>query len=72
MADKRTVTGRERQVLDLVAEGKSNREIAEQLGIQIGTAKAHVSNLLHKLGFKNMTELATWWQANKPGDAALD
>ena len=50
------LTGREREVLSLVAEGKSNREIGATLDITEGTIKVHVNNILHKLGVASRTE----------------
>jgi len=44
------LTPRERQVLDLVADGQSNKEIARSLGIAGATARCHVQNMLTKLG----------------------
>jgi LuxR family maltose regulon positive regulatory protein len=49
---------RELEVLQLVSEGMSNREIAEMLYISTGTAKTHVHNLCGKLGVRNRTEAA--------------
>jgi LuxR family maltose regulon positive regulatory protein len=49
---------REIEVLKLVTEGMSNREIAEQLIISPGTAKSHIHNLCGKLGVRNRTEAA--------------
>jgi LuxR family maltose regulon positive regulatory protein len=49
---------RELEVLQLVTEGMSNREIAEKLYISTGTAKTHVHNLCGKLGVRNRTEAA--------------
>lgn len=51
------LTERERQVLQLVAEGNSNAEIAERLSIGVRTVETHRSNLLHKLGIKSQNEL---------------
>jgi DNA-binding NarL/FixJ family response regulator len=47
------LTGREREVLVLMAEGKTDRKIAKALGIVESTAKNHVSNILGKLGVPN-------------------
>jgi len=49
---------REREVLVLLAQGASNREIAEKLVITEGTVKNHVSNLLAKLQAENRTQAA--------------
>jgi DNA-binding CsgD family transcriptional regulator len=43
------LTARERDVLALMAEGRSNKEIARSLGISVHTAKFHVGSLLDKL-----------------------
>ncbi|HEX9926545.1 MAG TPA: response regulator transcription factor [Anaerolineae bacterium] len=48
---------RERDVLVLLAQGASNRDIAEQLVISEGTVKTHVSNILGKLQAENRTQL---------------
>ena len=53
-----TLTEREREVLDLLAEGRSNREIATALFIAPKTASVHVSNILGKLGASSRTEAA--------------
>lgn len=52
------LTGREREVLALVAEGYTNRRIAESLFISESTAGVHVSNILGKLGVASRTEAA--------------
>ncbi len=53
-----TLTPRERQVLALVAEGRSNAEIGRELFISTKTASVHVSNILAKLGVSGRTEAA--------------
>lgn len=52
------LTARERQVLDLILLAQSNREIAEQLGIEERTVKAHVGRLLRKTGAENRIGLS--------------
>ncbi|MEC4725192.1 response regulator [Shewanella sp. D64] len=52
------LTPRELQILELVAEGKSNRMISELLHISEGTVKVHVKNLLRKGRAKSRTEMA--------------
>ena len=51
------LTRRERDVLQLVATGSSNKEIGETLGISYRTVEEHRSNIMHKLGTKNIAEL---------------
>jgi DNA-binding NarL/FixJ family response regulator len=50
------LTQREREVLDLLAEGRSNGQIASELFITRKTASVHVSNILGKLGVANRGE----------------
>jgi ATP/maltotriose-dependent transcriptional regulator MalT len=52
------LTAREREVLRLVAEGRSNREVAEELFISAKTASVHVSNILGKLGVTSRGQAA--------------
>lgn len=54
------LTRREREVVDLLAEGLSNAELAERLYISPKTAAVHVSNILAKLGFSSRAEVAAW------------
>lgn len=52
------LTPRERSVLEHLAEGRSNRQIANRLGLTEGTVKGYVSILLDKLGVKDRTQAA--------------
>ena len=52
------LTERERQVLALIAEGMTNKEIAQQLSLSHGTVRVYVSHVLAKLGVGNRTEAA--------------
>lgn len=52
------LTSREKEVLLLIADGKSNKEISEELFISIKTVKTHVSNLLMKCELEDRTQLA--------------
>jgi DNA-binding NarL/FixJ family response regulator len=52
------LTGRQREVLTLIAEGLDNAEIAERLRISQRTARAHVSGVLRRLGVANRTQAA--------------
>lgn len=54
------LTRREREIAALVAQGMTNRAIAEQLVIALRTVDTHVQNMLTKLDLRNRTELATW------------
>ncbi|MFB7814336.1 response regulator [Paenibacillus chitinolyticus] len=54
------LTAREREVLSLISDGKSNKEIAEALHISIKTVKTHVSNLLMKCELDDRTQLAIY------------
>lgn len=63
MFDAGVLSPREREVLELVTLGRTNREIAEHLVISSATADRHVHNILTKLGVANRTE-ATGWAAS--------
>jgi DNA-binding NarL/FixJ family response regulator len=52
------LTPREREVLHLIAEGKTNREIAAQLSLSVGTVKIHVEHIIGKMGVSDRTQAA--------------
>ncbi len=52
-----SLTDREKQVLKLVADGRSNKEVAELLGISVKTAMSHRERIMEKLGLHSRTEL---------------
>ncbi len=54
------LTGRELEVLSLVGEGKTSREIADELFISENTVRNHVRNILDKLGMKSRFEAVNW------------
>jgi len=64
------LTDREKQVLKLVAEGHSNKEVAEVLGISVKTAMSHREHVMEKLGVHNRTELVRF--ALKKGVIRVD
>ncbi len=59
------LTGREQEVLRLVARGRSNREIAQELFISEKTVKTHISNILGKLHLEQRTQLVIYAIKNK-------
>ena len=53
-----SLTARERQIVDLLCDGRSNKEIASELHIEVATVKNHVHNILEKLNVTRRTEVA--------------
>jgi predicted ATPase/DNA-binding CsgD family transcriptional regulator len=71
-----SLTRREYQIAELVASGRSNKAIADELSISPTTAARHVANIMAKLGFNSRTQIAAWVKdqpqgtgpANVPGE----
>jgi DNA-binding NarL/FixJ family response regulator len=61
----RRLTSRESEVVQLLAEGRSNKEVAETLGISVKTAEAHRSNVMRKLDLHSISELVRYAVRNK-------
>ncbi|MGK2964805.1 MAG: helix-turn-helix domain-containing protein [Tepidiformaceae bacterium] len=59
------LTGRQREVLDLIARGYTNPQIADALGVSIDGAKWHVREILSKLGVDSREEAAEWWRSER-------
>ena len=59
------VTTREREIVQLLAEGKSNKEVAEALGISVRTAETHRASILRKLSLDSVASLVRYAIRNK-------
>jgi pimeloyl-ACP methyl ester carboxylesterase/DNA-binding CsgD family transcriptional regulator len=60
------LTARQTEVAALVAEGLTNREVAERLGITERSAESHLERIRLRLGFRSRSQLAAWYSANQP------
>jgi DNA-binding CsgD family transcriptional regulator len=65
------LTRREGQVAKLIAEGLTNRSIADALFISPSTVERHVANIFNKLGCHSRVQIAAWTLANGPGAVRL-
>ena len=68
LEERPTLTGREAEVLDLIAKGCTNKVIARKLDITEGTVKGHVKHLLKKLGCRSRVEAAVWAAQQKTAE----
>jgi DNA-binding NarL/FixJ family response regulator len=57
---RESLTSREEELLILVARGRTNQEIADELYLSISTVKTHLTSLMRKLDARNRVELAMW------------
>lgn len=64
------LTRRELEVARLVAQGYTDRQIAEDLFLSVGTVGVHVHHILRKLELRSRFEVAAWLQAHDPGNTA--
>lgn len=60
-----TLTPREREIIQLIAEGNSNKEVASALGISVKTADTHRTNLMRKLAIHSVSEIVRYAIRNK-------
>jgi DNA-binding NarL/FixJ family response regulator len=60
-----TLSAREREIVQLLAEGNSNKDIARVLKISVKTAETHRSNIMRKMGFGSLPELVRYAIRNK-------
>ena len=58
--DRSALTGREFMVAELVADGLTNRQIAEELGLSVHTVSTHLDKVRDKLGLRSRTQIALW------------
>jgi len=63
--EKSRITDREREIVQLLAEGKSSKEIATMLGISVRTVETHRAAIMKKLGLKSFSELVRYAVRNK-------
>ncbi|WP_385911949.1 ATP-binding protein [Terrabacter sp. GCM10028922] len=61
-----TLTARERETAELIAEGLSNRQIATRLSISVRTVETHAQHILTKLGFRSRSQIASWVVRQRP------
>jgi DNA-binding NarL/FixJ family response regulator len=64
------LTAREQEVLDLLAEGLANKQIARRLGIAEKTVKAHLTSVFQRIGVTDRTQAALWAQRQRGTDPA--
>jgi two-component system response regulator DesR len=65
MQQSNELSQRDREVIGLVAEGKSNKEIAAATGLAPGTVKSYLEIIRRKTGTGNRVEMTNGWNAHK-------
>ncbi|MGO9852474.1 MAG: response regulator [Steroidobacteraceae bacterium] len=64
-ATSHVLSAREREIVQLLAEGASNKEVARSLGISVKTAETHRSNIMRKMQFESFSDLVRYAVRNK-------
>lgn len=64
-----TITAREREIVQLLAEGKSNKKISSLLGISVKTVEAHRAAIMRKIGAKSVVDIVRYAVRNKIAEA---
>ncbi len=64
-SDRERLTSREREIVQLLAEGKSSKEVAASLGISVKTAETHRANIMRKLDLHSVSELVRYAVRNQ-------
>ena len=70
VGDESILTNRENEILQLLTEGKTTKQIAQDLFISVKTVEAHRTNIMHKLDIRNLPELTKY--AIRKGITSLD
>jgi DNA-binding NarL/FixJ family response regulator len=65
------MTKREKQVIELIADGHSNKEIAQNLHLSTYTVKSHVHNILEKLALSTRVQIAKYLHDSQKIDSAV-
>jgi len=65
----RVITGREREIIQLLAEGKSNKKISATLGISVKTVETHRASIMRKVGAKTIVDIVRYAVRNKIAEA---
>jgi DNA-binding NarL/FixJ family response regulator len=70
--DSVRMTKRERQVIELISEGHTNKEIAQKLHLSTYTVKSHVHNILEKLALSTRVQIAKYLHDSRKSDSSSD